>query len=216
MDFLQRLLREKGMAEFLEEVDKVEQFLNDPCFIKVWENAMVQVMVRKVVVTPTSPPTLPKFQAIGVGCGDGEEWGEESASAQVKRVALQKQAAMASMMAKDCTGKLQQKVQTVRPTGRWLQRAGCYSGGGGRGPHFPISVHPFPLLQIQLKSIEFVNKYRRTMPLKRVVLVEVEPPSVLRYLIGVAIMMLGVVFPVGCMIFRSKRVPSSSSYSKQT
>lgn len=54
------------------------------------------------------------------------------------------------------------------------------------------------------------------MQLKRVVLVEVEPPSVLRYLIGVAIMMLGVVFPVGCMIFRSKRVPSSSSYSKQT
>lgn len=45
---------------------------------------------------------------------------------------------------------------------------------------------------------------------------EVEPPSILRYLIGATIMMLGVVFPVGYMMFRNKRVPSSSSYSKQT
>ncbi|XP_027080824.1 uncharacterized protein LOC113781123 isoform X1 [Coffea eugenioides] len=52
------------------------------------------------------------------------------------------------------------------------------------------------------------------MPLKR--LIEVDPPSPLRYLIGVAIMMIGVVLPVGYMMFRNKRVPSSSSYSKQT
>ncbi|GFQ02952.1 hypothetical protein PHJA_002439000 [Phtheirospermum japonicum] len=45
---------------------------------------------------------------------------------------------------------------------------------------------------------------------------EVEPPSVVRYLIRSAIMMLGVVLPVGYMMFRNKRVPSSSSYSKQT
>ncbi|CAA2953549.1 Hypothetical predicted protein [Olea europaea subsp. europaea] len=104
----QRLQREKGMAEFLEEVGRVEQFLNDPCFIEAGENAMVQVMVRKVVVTPTLPPPLPKFQAMGVGCGDGKEWGEKSALAQVKRVALQKQAVVASMVAKDREGKLQQ------------------------------------------------------------------------------------------------------------
>ncbi|CAA2966588.1 uncharacterized protein LOC111394106 [Olea europaea var. sylvestris] len=54
------------------------------------------------------------------------------------------------------------------------------------------------------------------MPLRRMVLVEVEPPSLLRYLIGATIMMLGVVVPVGYMMFRNKRVPSSSSYSKQT
>ncbi|KAG5153978.1 hypothetical protein JHK82_011947 [Glycine max] len=47
-------------------------------------------------------------------------------------------------------------------------------------------------------------------------LVEVEPPSPLRYLIGAAVMMIGVVLPVGYMMFRNKRVPSSSSYSKQT
>uniref|UniRef100_A0A7N1A9X3 Transmembrane protein n=1 Tax=Kalanchoe fedtschenkoi TaxID=63787 RepID=A0A7N1A9X3_KALFE len=52
------------------------------------------------------------------------------------------------------------------------------------------------------------------MPLRRIL--EVEPPSPLRYLIGAAIMMIGVVFPIGYMMFRNKRVPSSSSYSKQT
>ncbi|KAK8946245.1 hypothetical protein KSP40_PGU020920 [Platanthera guangdongensis] len=53
------------------------------------------------------------------------------------------------------------------------------------------------------------------MPLRR--LLEVEPPDPLRYFIGVAIMMAGVVFPIGYMMFRSKRVRSSSaSLYKQT
>ncbi|KAJ0048215.1 uncharacterized protein LOC116120806 isoform X2 [Pistacia vera] len=52
------------------------------------------------------------------------------------------------------------------------------------------------------------------MPFRRIS--EVEPPSPLRYLIGAAIMMIGVVLPVGYMMFRNKRVPSTSSYSKQT
>ncbi|URE14218.1 hypothetical protein MUK42_10735 [Musa troglodytarum] len=48
-------------------------------------------------------------------------------------------------------------------------------------------------------------------------LMEVEPPGPLRYLIGAAVMMVGVVLPLGYMMFRIKRVPSSSStYSKQT
>ncbi|XP_042988861.1 uncharacterized protein LOC122316410 [Carya illinoinensis] len=48
-------------------------------------------------------------------------------------------------------------------------------------------------------------------------LVEVEPPSLVRDIIGAAIMMIGVVLPVGYMMFRNKRVSSSSSsYSKQT
>ncbi|CAL5197971.1 unnamed protein product [Lathyrus oleraceus] len=46
--------------------------------------------------------------------------------------------------------------------------------------------------------------------------IEVEPPSPLRYLIGAAVMMIGVVLPVGYMMFRNKRVPSPSSYTKQT
>ncbi|XP_077234350.1 uncharacterized protein LOC143876531 [Tasmannia lanceolata] len=52
------------------------------------------------------------------------------------------------------------------------------------------------------------------MPLRR--LLEVEPPAPVRYLIGAVIMMIGVVLPVGYMMFRNKRVPSTSSYSKQT
>ncbi|XP_078155785.1 uncharacterized protein LOC144551619 isoform X1 [Carex rostrata] len=53
---------------------------------------------------------------------------------------------------------------------------------------------------------------------------EIEPPTPGRYLIGVAIMMAGVVLPLGYMMFRSKRSPasssapssSSSSFAKQT
>ncbi|XP_052293301.1 uncharacterized protein LOC102624500 isoform X1 [Citrus sinensis] len=52
------------------------------------------------------------------------------------------------------------------------------------------------------------------MPFRKIV--EVEPPSPLRYLMGAVIMMIGVVLPVGYMMFRNKRVPSTSSYSKQT
>ncbi|GAU24509.1 hypothetical protein TSUD_156210 [Trifolium subterraneum] len=52
------------------------------------------------------------------------------------------------------------------------------------------------------------------MPIRT--LIEVEPPSPLRYLIGAVVMMIGVVLPVGYMMFRNKRVPSSSSYTKQT
>nr|XP_043612717.1 uncharacterized protein LOC122584730 isoform X2 [Erigeron canadensis] len=54
------------------------------------------------------------------------------------------------------------------------------------------------------------------MPIKRLVFMEVEPPSPIRYLIGSAIMMIGVVLPLGYMMFRNKRVPSSSPFAKQT
>ncbi|KAJ8775132.1 hypothetical protein K2173_020136 [Erythroxylum novogranatense] len=53
------------------------------------------------------------------------------------------------------------------------------------------------------------------MPYRRII--EVEPPSPLRYIIGAAIMIVGVVLPLGSMMFRIKRAASSSStYSKQT
>jgi len=47
---------------------------------------------------------------------------------------------------------------------------------------------------------------------------EVEAPGAVRYLMGAAIMMLGVVLPLGYMMFRNKRgpSPSSSAFSKQT
>ncbi|RWR89789.1 hypothetical protein CKAN_01886000 [Cinnamomum micranthum f. kanehirae] len=37
-------------------------------------------------------------------------------------------------------------------------------------------------------------------------LLEVEPPGPLRYLMGAAIMMIGVVLPIGYMMFRTKQV----------
>ncbi|WZY69982.1 hypothetical protein YC2023_002222 [Brassica napus] len=58
--------------------------------------------------------------------------------------------------------------------------------------------------------------FGRTCVLQFNTVMEVEPPSLIRYLIGSAVMMIGVVLPVGYMMFRNKRVPSSSSYSKQT
>ncbi|OAE25764.1 hypothetical protein AXG93_4368s2240 [Marchantia polymorpha subsp. ruderalis] len=47
-------------------------------------------------------------------------------------------------------------------------------------------------------------------------LLEVGSPGPVRYIVGALIMMIGVVLPVGFMMFRTKRVPSSSGYSKQT
>nr|ADE75921.1 unknown [Picea sitchensis] len=47
-------------------------------------------------------------------------------------------------------------------------------------------------------------------------LLELEAPGPVRYLMGAIIMMVGVVLPVGYMMFRNKRVPTSSVYSKQT
>ncbi|KAG0616092.1 hypothetical protein M758_5G089700 [Ceratodon purpureus] len=47
-------------------------------------------------------------------------------------------------------------------------------------------------------------------------LLEVSPPEPARYIVGAVIMMLGVVLPVGYMMFRTKRMPSSSGYAKQT
>ncbi|CAN6477929.1 unnamed protein product [Victoria cruziana] len=41
-------------------------------------------------------------------------------------------------------------------------------------------------------------------------LIEIGPPSPLRYLIGAMIMMVGIVLPVGYMMFRNKRISSSS------
>ncbi|KAL8542260.1 hypothetical protein ACS0TY_003213 [Phlomoides rotata] len=99
LGFPGRLRNEKGKEDFLQEVARVEQFLKDPWLIKARENATVQVKVPKVVVAPTLPPPIPHFAA------DASLGAEDSAaavaSAQVKRVALQKQAAAASMVAED-------------------------------------------------------------------------------------------------------------------
>ncbi|KAL0315167.1 UNVERIFIED_CONTAM: hypothetical protein Scaly_2882600 [Sesamum calycinum] len=102
LGFPGRLRSEKGKNDFLEEVARVEQFLNDPWLIKARENATVQVKVPKVVVSQPAPPPPPQFAAaVSVRGGEDEAAAMAAASAQVKRVALQKQAAAASMVAED-------------------------------------------------------------------------------------------------------------------
>ncbi|XP_020553450.1 uncharacterized protein LOC105173340 isoform X2 [Sesamum indicum] len=102
LGFPGRLRSEKGKNDFLEEVARVEQFLNDPWLIKATENATVQVKVPKVIVSQAPPPPPPQFAAVvSVGGGEDEAAAMAAASAQVKRAALQKQAAAASMVAED-------------------------------------------------------------------------------------------------------------------
>lgn len=79
----------------------IEQFLNDPWLIKARENATVQVKVPKVVVSPAPLPPPPQFGVVPVVGVGGEEAAMSAASAQVKRVELQKQGAAASMVAED-------------------------------------------------------------------------------------------------------------------
>ncbi|XP_057790090.1 uncharacterized protein LOC131007027 isoform X2 [Salvia miltiorrhiza] len=95
LGFAGPLRSEKGKEDFLKEVARVELFLKDPWLIKAKENATIQVKVPKVSVSPALPPPAPQLAADVAGVG-GEE-----ASAQVKRAALQKQAAAASLVAED-------------------------------------------------------------------------------------------------------------------
>ncbi|KAK6143165.1 hypothetical protein DH2020_023513 [Rehmannia glutinosa] len=105
LGFPRKLRSEKGKEDFCQEVARVEQFLNDPWLIKARENATIQVKVPKVVASPAPlppPPQFPPAVSVGVGgAGDDAAAMEAAASAQVKRAALQKQAAAASMVAED-------------------------------------------------------------------------------------------------------------------
>lgn len=85
-----------GGSDFLGQVSQLEDFLRDPWIIRVKEGATVQVPVPKVVPPPPPPPV----SAVVVG-DDVAAAAEELLSAQTKRVALQKKAAVASMAAED-------------------------------------------------------------------------------------------------------------------
>nr|XP_025887091.1 uncharacterized protein LOC101264566 [Solanum lycopersicum] len=89
----------KGYNGFLGDVTKLEEFLKDPWGLKAKQPATCQVKVPKLIVE--SPLRVP------VGNGDGEE-AASTASAQTKRVALQKKAAAASSnVGEDFTGGFQ-------------------------------------------------------------------------------------------------------------
>ncbi|KAK4738231.1 hypothetical protein R3W88_001928 [Solanum pinnatisectum] len=87
----------KGKNEFLD-VTRFEEFLKDPWGLKAKQPATCQVKVPKLRVA--SPPQMPVGDGGGSSGGDGEE-AASIASAQTKRVALQKKDAAASNVAED-------------------------------------------------------------------------------------------------------------------
>lgn len=115
LGFLRGLQSDSGKDEFLAQVLRIEEFIKDPWLLKAEANATVQVKVPKVVVVappplPLPPPpvavlkattvVIPAKDAGGDGSGDGDEAALAS-SAQAKRMALQKKAAAASLVAED-------------------------------------------------------------------------------------------------------------------
>ncbi|XP_057511206.1 uncharacterized protein LOC130793510 isoform X2 [Actinidia eriantha] len=94
LGFPQDLQSEKAKNEFFDEVARVEEFFKDPWLLRVRDEGTVQVAVPKVV--PPPPPPL-----AGEGGGGGGDPDELSLSAMTKRVALQRKAAVASMVAED-------------------------------------------------------------------------------------------------------------------
>lgn len=113
LGFLRGLQSDRGQDEFLAQVLRIEEFIKDPWLLKAEANATVQVKVPKVVVVappPLPPPpvavlkattvVIPAKDAGGDGDGDGDEAALAS-SAQAKRMALQKKAAAASLVAED-------------------------------------------------------------------------------------------------------------------
>ncbi|XP_021852386.1 uncharacterized protein [Spinacia oleracea] len=82
-------------SDFLGEISRLQDFLKDPWLIRVKDGATIQVPVPKVVPPPPPPPVSAVID------GDDLAAAEELLSAQTKRVALQKKAAVASMAAED-------------------------------------------------------------------------------------------------------------------
>ncbi|CAI9269772.1 unnamed protein product [Lactuca saligna] len=99
LGFPREVQNEKGQIGFLEEIDRLKAFLDDPWLIKD-DKKRVQVLVPKVDVTPP-PPQLtvtPNAVVVDGGCEDAAD---EMLSAQNKRAAMQKKAAAASLVAED-------------------------------------------------------------------------------------------------------------------
>ncbi|KAI3510847.1 hypothetical protein L1887_17984 [Cichorium endivia] len=99
LGFPRELQNEKGQKEFLEEIDRLKAFLDDPWLIRDGKRT-VQVLVPKVDVTPPPPQVTVTPNPVFVD-GSREDAAEEMLSAQNKRAAMQKKAAAASLVAED-------------------------------------------------------------------------------------------------------------------
>ena len=108
LGFPPNLQTNTGRFDFLAEISQLEHFFKDPWIIRVKEGATVQIPVPKVVPPPPPPPV----SAIVHG-DDVAPSAEELLSAQTKRVALQKKAAVASLAAEDFARKFESGVLVV-------------------------------------------------------------------------------------------------------
>ncbi|KAK9068883.1 hypothetical protein SSX86_012999 [Deinandra increscens subsp. villosa] len=98
LGFPRKLQNDEGRKVFLDEIARLEAFLDDPWLIKD-EKKTVQILVPKVVVAPHPPLTqmtvVPNRAVLDGGAA------EEMLSAQNKRAVMQKKAAAASLEAED-------------------------------------------------------------------------------------------------------------------
>ncbi|XP_048495302.1 uncharacterized protein LOC104907813 isoform X2 [Beta vulgaris subsp. vulgaris] len=97
LGFPPKLHNNGGKCDFVGEISQLQEFLKDPWIIRVKEGATIQIPVPKVV----PPPPPPFVSAVVDGDDAAAAAAEELLSAQTKRVALQKKAAVASMAAED-------------------------------------------------------------------------------------------------------------------
>ncbi|GAV86067.1 hypothetical protein CFOL_v3_29500 [Cephalotus follicularis] len=92
---------------FLQEVDRIEEFLKDPWGIRVLREATVQVSVPRVAPVIVPPPPPPAVLVVADGDAVEEAAAVSLVSTQAKRVALQKKAAAAMVAAEDFARKFE-------------------------------------------------------------------------------------------------------------
>lgn len=109
LGFPPKLHNNGGKCDFVGEISQLQEFLKDPWIIRVKEGATIQIPVPKVV----PPPPPPFVSAVVDGDDAAAAAAEELLSAQTKRVALQKKAAVASMAAEDFARRFESGVLVV-------------------------------------------------------------------------------------------------------
>ncbi|KAL9241317.1 hypothetical protein vseg_015442 [Gypsophila vaccaria] len=119
---------------FVAEIDRIEEFLKDPWLFRVKDGATVQVPVPKLAPPPPPPPSAvvnvdsddaAAAAAAVAAAAAAAAAAEEELSAQTKRAALQKKAAVASLAAEDFARRFESgalvevpKVTTVEEQGQ--------------------------------------------------------------------------------------------------
>ena len=91
----------------MDDVAFIDRFLKDPWIIRVREGAAVQVPVPKLAPPPPPPPPP-------VAVDGDDAAADELVSAQTKRAALQRKAAVASLAAEDFARRFETGALEVR------------------------------------------------------------------------------------------------------